>query len=312
MKKIIGYIKQHIKEDLHVPYYVAIFVFLGITISVNYYFDFNDTYIDGVQGSMKIVANFFFFAFAYFIPVVISCFFSRRWSLLAEKNFLIKSIFGIAVLALDSGFPYLMQWLSSLHGGLYYWSYKVGINLISGFTVLIPIMLFHALAEKNNSKIYGLSNTHFDWSPYVTMLFIMVPLIAGAAAFSKGFQQQYPMYPQTGAHLQLGVPEYVTVLGYELAYGLDFITVELLFRGFFVIGMISILGRSSILLMACVYCFLHFGKPAGEAISSIFGGYLLGIIAYETKSIWGGIAVHVGIAWMMEIMACFQQSLTFD
>jgi hypothetical protein len=43
-----------------------------------------------------------------------------------------------------------------------------------------------------------------------------------------------------------------------------------------------------------------------EAVSSIFGGYILGVIALQTRSIWGGILVHVGIAWMMEAIAWLQ------
>lgn len=303
MKKIIGYLRHHLKEDFYLPYYLIIFSFLAISIYLNYKFDFSDNYIDSPQGFKRILANFLFFTFSWLVPFLIWCIFFKKWHLFRNSGFILKLTFGLAILAADSGFPYLTQWLSSLQGGLYYWAYKVCINLISGLTVLLPIMVYHAFLEKEKSKVYGLGNTRFDWSPYVSMLLIMLPLIAGAAAFSEGFQRQYPMYPQTGAHLQLGVPEYVTVLGYELAYGLDFITVELLFRGLFVLGLISTLGRSSILMMACMYCFLHFGKPAGEAISSIFGGYILGVIAFETRSIWGGIVVHMGIAWLMEICA---------
>jgi hypothetical protein len=58
-----------------------------------------------------------------------------------------------------------------------------------------------------------------------------------------------------------------------------------------------------------LYCTLHFGKPMGEAVSSVFGGYILGVVAYETRSIWGGVIVHIGIAWMMEIIAFAQKSL---
>lgn len=134
------------------------------------------------------------------------------------------------------------------------------------------------------------------------MLQIMFPLIVGAS-FNGSFLEQYPMYKTTGAHLYLGVPEWVTVFGYELAYGVDFITVEFLFRGAMVIGMANVLGRGAVMAMASVYCLLHFGKPAGEAISSIFGGYILGVVAYETRSIWGGIIVHMGIAWLMETVA---------
>ena len=67
---------------------------------------------------------------------------------------------------------------------------------------------------------------------------------------------------------------------YELAYGWNFISIELLFRGFLVIGMVKLMGRHAILPMIVVYSFIHFGKPAGECISAIFGGYILGIIAY--------------------------------
>jgi membrane protease YdiL (CAAX protease family) len=116
------------------------------------------------------------------------------------------------------------------------------------------------------------------------------------------------MYKTSGAHVHLNVPEWVTVAGYEIAYGLDFITVEYLFRGFMVIGMMTILGRGAVVTMAVVYCVLHFGKPAGEAISSVFGGYMLGVVAYETRSVWGGIIVHMGIAWMMEVVAFIQKN----
>jgi membrane protease YdiL (CAAX protease family) len=79
--------------------------------------------------------------------------------------------------------------------------------------------------------------------------------------------------------------------------------VELCFRGFFVIGMSSILGREAVVPMAVFYCTIHFGKPGLEAVSSLFGGYILGAVTYQTRSIWGGVIVHMGLAWMMELAA---------
>jgi hypothetical protein len=55
--------------------------------------------------------------------------------------------------------------------------------------------------------------------------------------------------------------------------------------------------------MITVYCFLHFGKPAGEAISSIFGGYILGILAFRSRNIYGGLIAHLGVAWGMDWLA---------
>jgi membrane protease YdiL (CAAX protease family) len=179
---------------------------------------------------------------------------------------------------------------------------------MSLFTVFIPILVFYFLTDKDQKHVYGLNAHKFDTRPYFTMLIIMLPLII-IASFNPGFVEQYPMYASTSAHVHLGVPEWTTVAVYETTYGLDFINVEFLFRGFMVIGMISVLGRGAVLSMAVVYCFLHFGKPAGEAISSVFGGYILGVIAYETRSIWGGIIVHMGIAWMMELVAFIQKTL---
>jgi hypothetical protein len=94
---------------------------------------------------------------------------------------------------------------------------------------------------------------------------------------------------------------------YEVLYGMDFFNVEFLYRGFFVIGMAKVLGKEAILPMVCSYCFLHFGKPLGESISSIFGGYMLGVVAFYTRNIWGGVMVHIGLAWMMELAAFLQK-----
>ena len=60
-------------------------------------------------------------------------------------------------------------------------------------------------------------------------------------------------------------------------------------------------GKDAILPMACFYCTIHFGKPLGECISSYFGGIILGVVVYHTRSIYGGLLVHLGIAWLMEL-----------
>ena len=54
--------------------------------------------------------------------------------------------------------------------------------------------------------------------------------------------------------------------------------------------------------MVAVYCSIHFGKPLVEAISSVFGGYILGALAFQTRHIWGGVVVHICIALTMEVM----------
>jgi membrane protease YdiL (CAAX protease family) len=55
--------------------------------------------------------------------------------------------------------------------------------------------------------------------------------------------------------------------------------------------------------MAATYAVLHFGKPMGETISSFFGGYILGVLALYTRNIWGGVFIHVLLAFGMEVFA---------
>ena len=133
----------------------------------------------------------------------------------------------------------------------------------------------------------------------------MLPFVL-VAAFTEGFQASYPIYPERIVN-QLATsqnyPKTILVIGYELAYLLDFFTVELFFRGFLILGFIKVLGKEAVLPMAVTYCVLHFGKPMGEAISSIFGGYILGVFAYYSKNIWGGVFIHAGIAGLMELCA---------
>jgi len=308
MKSIWKYLTTHVREDFHATQYLLIVLFLILSIGFNYQFDFNDRFLNTQTGFLKFFYRFLFFSVAYYAASFIVNISKKQVQVFNQRAFWLRSILAIAVLSLDSSLPFLGGWLeSSFDPHLYNWAYKVGVNLISFFTVCLPLFAFYFFFERNQKHLYGLRATHVDLRPYFQMLLIMLPILL-VASFNSSFQRQYPMYRTSSAHTYLDVPEWVTVSVYELAYGLDFITVELLFRGFMVIGMIGVLGRSAVLPMAVTYCFLHFGKPPGEAISSVVGGYILGVIAMETRSIWGGIIVHVGIAWMMETIAFAQKA----
>lgn len=310
MKTIWKYLSNHLRTDFHAPLYFFILLFLCISITINYQLDFSDRYLDSHKGFQRFFFRFLFFAVAYYVTAGIVAFTKKENHFLSQREFWLKSVLAISLLSLDSSLPFLRGWIEEiLNHRLHLWAYKVGVNLISFFTIFLPILVFYRFYEANQKHWYGLRWHNFNPRPYFQMLLIMLPLLT-AASFNAGFQRQYPMYKTSAAHFFLGVPEWVTVAGYEVAYGLDFVTVELLFRGFMVIGMIGVLGRSALLPMVVTYCFLHFGKPAGEAISSVVGGYVLGVVALETRSIWGGIIVHVGIAWSMEIIAYLQEVIT--
>ena len=308
MRSIWKYLSGHFRHDFNGLQYGLIILFLSCAIYFNYLVDFEDSFLDTQKGFRKFFYRLIFFSVAYYTTLTITCTLKNNQGIFAQRSFWIKSILALTLLSLDSSVPFLQGWVNFLlRPQVQFWGFKVAINLISAFTILLPLLIFHHYFEKTETYVYGLRPHHFDTRPYFQMILIMLPILA-AASFHSSFLKVYPLYKSTSAHTFLGVGEWVTVFGYELAYGLDFITVELLFRGFMVIGMMKLLGRNSILPMAVTYCFLHFGKPPGEAISSVIGGYILGVIAFETKSIWGGVIVHLGIAWMMELIAFIQKA----
>lgn len=309
MKKIWALLKHHIKEDFHLPYYASIGIFLILFLFINYYFKFENKVLDAYSDFPRFFALLLFYGVGYYVSIALLSIFKKTKVFIRQPYFWLYSLFALVLLSLDGSVPYLNNFIyDHFDTQLTYWVYKVSVNGISFFTILIPLLIFHFIFDKQEKDYYGLNQRKADLKPYWSLLLLMLPLLL-SASFLESFQRQYPMYKSNNAYLLLNVPEWVTAMTYEIAYGLDFITVELLFRGFLVIGMIKILGRNAIVPMAVIYCMLHFGKPMGEAISSIFGGYILGVVAYETRSVWGGIIVHMGIAWLMEIIAYGQKLL---
>lgn len=309
MRKIWKLLKQHIREDFHLQYYVSIGVILVLFIFINYFFGFEKKVLDHYSNFSKFFVYLLFYSSGYYLSVLLLRIFKKTTPFINKPSFWLYSLLAIALLSLDGSMPYLNNFVyENFDSQLTYWVYKVAVNGLSFFTILLPLLIFYHFFDRQEKHFYGLSNQKADLKPYWSLLLLMLPLLL-SASFLESFQRQYPMYRSNNAYLLLGVPEWTTALAYEIAYGLDFITVELLFRGFLVIGMIKVLGRNAIVPMAVLYCMLHFGKPMGEAISSIFGGYILGVVAYETRSIWGGVIVHMGIAWLMEIIAYAQKAL---
>lgn len=310
MKKILNYLKTHVKEDFQLSYYIAIALFLIVCISINYYLDFEDSIIDSYYGKpIRIVYFFLFYGFAYYGTTCIMVYFKKESRILKSSEFWIKSLFVLAILAADGGFHYHDNWVSNeLPREVNYVARKVAKNSINIFTMIIPMLIFYYWYDRKLNNFYGLTRKNFDFKPYLIMMVIMVPIIL-SASFIDNFNKFYPIYKSNGAYLYLGVEAWVPTIIYEAFYGWNFLTIELTFRGFMIIGLAKLMGRNVVLPMVVTYCFYHFGKPEGEAISSIVGGYILGIIALESRNVWGGVIIHVGIAWMMEFFAWLQKAI---
>ena len=188
-----------------------------------------------------------------------------------------------------------------------YWSVIIRLPAKCLLVIILLSLMWKAAGYRSNFMhiIAGTTN----WKPYLLMLLLMVPLVAWAS-FQPGFLQVYPKLRQVHFIEPFTRAGWLYKSLFELSYGTDFITVELFFRGFLVLAFVRYAGQDAIVPMAVFYCSIHFGKPLAECISSFFGGLLLGVVVYNTRSIAGGLVVHLGIAWMMEAGGQIGQLMT--
>lgn len=316
MKALWRDLRDHLQTDFRLDLYVATALWVGLLLAVNYYFDFEDSYIDSFQGDPRWPLLYFaLYATAYYVSVWLWTHFHRRPDVWRKREFWFRSGFALIIYSVYAGFYAHTTWSQQLFGGqIYVFIYYCLYNLQSILTIVLPLYVFYRIVDQrpNPSSFYGMAPKRKGLVLYALLLGLMIPLIT-IASFQPDFLASYPTYRDTNANEFFGVPEWVTALVYELCYGWDFVPTELLFRGFLVIGMSQsrpdkILGRGAVLPMVVWYSAIHFGRPAGEAISSILGGYLLGVLALSTRSIWGGLLIHMGIAWGMEIAAFLQNA----
>jgi len=300
-------LRDHIRADFRPGLYLAVALWLALLLSVNYYLDFEDSYIDSFQDDPRWPLMYFsLYATAYYGSVGLWTYFHRRLAVWCNRDFWLRSGTALVCYSIYAGFYGHVTWSQQLFGGqVFVFLYYCFRNLQSVLTIVLPLYLFYKLIDRNPSNFYGMVPKRKGLALYGLMLALMVPLIT-LASFQPDFLAAYPTYKDTNANEFFNVPEWVTALVYEFCYGWDFVPTELLFRGFLVIGMNRVLGRGAVLPMVVWYCTIHFGRPLGEAVSSIFGGYLLGVLALSTRSIWGGLLIHIGIAWGMEIAAFLQ------
>jgi len=310
MKKILGYFKDYHKTYFNLKLYLAALLFIAALITFNYYFDFEDTYIDSFRGKhIRIVFFALYHLFAYY-GIILLIYFFGNIELKLTRAFWIKSILGFLILGFDRSFGGYYEWIKAVvpPETLQYY-YKLAYNGIRFLTILLPLLVLKLVYDRKTGEgLYGLRLKSIDLRPYWLMLLLLAPVIY-IVSFSPDFIDYYPSYKRAGGAqfaLFYNIPEAVSKIIFEIFYTSDFVYTELFFRGFLVIGFTKLLGKNAIIPMAAAYAVLHFGKPMGEAIGSVFGGYILGIIALYSRNIWGGVFVHGGIALLMELFAFWQ------
>ena len=273
-------------------------LFAGILITGNYTLGIETRWLYGAPPGWSRFTGFFtLYAIAFIFPWV---FLILRKKLPLPTLFWVFLIVAPAIFALKVSFP---GWTGLFHGRVSApWDrYDAIVTSLPSrlLMVAVPLALFRRW-QPGQESFWGLTTRNFQWKPYLLMLLVMAPLIAFAST-QGDFLSAYPKVKQVAFIEPYVQHSWPYKLLFEISYGLDFVTIELFFRGFLVFAFVRWAGPDAIVPMAVFYCSIHFGKPLFECISSFFGGMLLGIVSYRTRSILGGLMVHLGIAWMMEL-----------
>ncbi len=165
--------------------------------------------------------------------------------------------------------------------------------------IIIPMLTIRYVL-KQSVRDYGWQwgEVHKHWLGYC-LLATPIVFFAIMASFRDDFANHYPFY-------NLAHKSWLDLLLWECIYITQFIAVEFFFRGFIVNGLRPQFGSLSVAVMCLPYLMLHFPKLWLESTGAILFGFFLGILALKSRSIWGGVAVHVMIALAMDFAAMIQ------
>ncbi len=165
---------------------------------------------------------------------------------------------------------------------------------------LLPCILIK-YCFRENIRDYGLRwnevSKHLVW--YAALLALIVFFVV-AVSFGRDFINHYPFY-------KLASRSWLDFLIWESVYICQFIFLEFFFRGFMLTALRPAMGVNAIFVMCIPYTMIHFQKLPLEAAGAIFFGLFLGILALQSRSIWGGVLVHVGVAVSMDVAALLRQ-----
>jgi hypothetical protein len=295
VKEIIEWLKEYVIWINKKVFFSSV-VFTAILIFINYYFQLN-RFLKSLPPFSEYLSWFIVFTIAFSFAYILNV---RTKAIVFNKNLLLLILIAPAIFAwkMSFNFNFLLSsdpLKNTYWNAVVYWPLKLA--------VIIILLLAVWLINDRKQSFYGLATKGFKPKPYFILLFLMIPLIA-AASFQKDFLQLYPRF-QNIPFLRNDDGGFIYKFIYEVSYGIDFVGIELFFRGFLILAFVKWAGKNAILPMSLFYCTIHFGKPLAECISSFFGGIILGVVTYHTRSIYGGLIVHLGIAWLMEIGGYF-------
>lgn len=298
MKTLYQYLLNYLRNDVKWKSFLVIAIYTGLLIFIEYRFnltsDFSNKYD---KSTVLFLITLVTYILAYIPALLIQSHFAGNITTLKSKKIWLFIFSILLIYAFRTYFYYHKEFFNDAG----WFVYSTINQLTQAALVIIPLVILWLLFDKGSNFYTGIFRK-FDYKPFLILIICVIPLTLFAAT-QNDFLRYYPTckgFVSFDGSLAEPVKK---IFIYESAYGVNFFATELFFRGVLIIGMMRLIGKDAILPMAVLYVVIHFGKPMGETISSFLGGIIMGVFAYETRSIAGCVVIHLGLAWLMEIMA---------
>jgi membrane protease YdiL (CAAX protease family) len=148
--------------------------------------------------------------------------------------------------------------------------------------LIIPILIIVALFRESPFS-YGIRFGDWKAGIIITVIstLLAAPLVWLAVKISAGMQSYYTPMNQKNWLL-------ITIL--------QLIGWEFLFRGWLLFGYEKKFGDNALWLQAVPFALVHLSKPSIETLSTIFGGFYFGWVAWRTRSFIYPFVIHVFVS----------------
>ena len=171
--------------------------------------------------------------------------------------------------------------------------------LAIGYLLLPALLIRYFFHARIRDYGWQLNQAPQHWRGYILLLSPILVFIY-LVSLGEDFVNHYPFYSQASR-------SWVDLLAWEFLYMAQFICLEFFFRGFMLNALRPAIGANAIWVMCVPYLMIHFPKLWLEATGAILFGLFLGILALRSRSIWGGVLVHAGVALTMDITAILRK-----
>jgi hypothetical protein len=302
-------LKDHFRKEFDWLSVVLVFLFAGILVLLQYQFHLIRPNILALPHLQRLPVYWLLFSAVFIVSCAILYFRKQIPNVFVQKEFWLLTALAFLINGFDQSYLLLsfVKEHSFENEAVKAATVSIATHSVSILSVIVPVALC-SIYFKPRPSFYGLTlNNETKVKPYFSVLAIVLALVS-ISSFSAGISDFYPILNRSGLYIhaeELGIPKPLAVAIFETVYASDFVAVELFFRGFLIFGFAKLLGKQVILPMAACYMIFHFGKPLVETLSSFFGGYILGVFAWNTRNIWGGVILHIGTALFMEFVGYF-------